>query len=130
MAKPADSPIEPHYAVEPYHPPIARNATNGRFVLGGKPGPGRPIGSRNKLATDLIADLYTVWQESGIAALRKVAADDPGKFCQLAVAVLPKDVHVQADISITKSLTVVEAFRTIAAAPRAEVEHAAIEAGE
>src|SRR6516162_4125854 len=107
MAKPADSPIEPHYAIEPHYPPIARDAKNGRFVTGNIGG-GRPIGSRNKLATDLIADLYTVWQESGIAALRKVAADDPAKFCSLAVAVLPRDVHVQADISITKSLTVVE----------------------
>src|SRR5262245_61110828 len=126
MAKPADSPIEPHYAVEPHHPPIARN-TKGQFLTGHKQvSPGRPVGSRNKLATDLIADLYTVWQESGISALREVAKSDPAKFCSLAVAVLPRDVYVQADISITKSLTVVEAFRTIAAAPRAEIEHAAI----
>jgi hypothetical protein len=130
MAKPADSPIEPHYAIEPHHPPIARDSKTGQFLTGYKGGPGRAVGSRNKLASDLISDLYTVWQEAGIAALRKVAADDPVKFCQLAVAVLPKDVHVQADVSITKSLTVVEAFRTIAAAPRAEIEHAAIEAGE
>jgi hypothetical protein len=43
---------------------------------------------------------------------------------------LPKDIAVAVDVSIAKSLTVVEAFRTIAAAARAEIEHAAAETAE
>lgn len=59
-----------------------------------KPGnPGRPKGSKNKLQEDVIRDVCTVWEEGGIAALRTLAAEDPGKFVDAAIKLLPKDVN-------------------------------------
>jgi hypothetical protein len=39
-----------------------RDANTGRFVSGNNGG-GRPKGSRNKLTTEFIDDLYAKWQE-------------------------------------------------------------------
>jgi hypothetical protein len=41
----------------------------GRFLSGCKPGPGRQLGSRNKLAESFIADLRDCWEKHGVAAL-------------------------------------------------------------
>ena len=37
----------------------------GRFLRGMPPGPGRPLGSRNKLREDFFADMHTAWLERG-----------------------------------------------------------------
>ena len=64
-----------------------------RFVTGGKPGPGRPKGSRNKLEENFVADLVEVWQAKGKAALEVTAEKEPAKFAQIAASVLPKHTH-------------------------------------
>jgi hypothetical protein len=91
---------------------------------------GRRRGSRNRLAEDFISDLREAWERDGPTALKICAATDPVAFVKVIASILPRDVEITADISITKSLSVVEAFRVLAAAPPAELEHAAIEAGE
>lgn len=58
-----------------------------------KGNPGRPKGSKNKLSEDVVRDICTVWEESGIEALRTLAAEDPGKFVDAAIKLLPKDVN-------------------------------------
>lgn len=63
------------------------------FQKGNPGGPGRPKGSKNKLQEDVIRDICTVWDEGGIAALRTLAAEDPGKFVDAAIKLLPKDVN-------------------------------------
>jgi hypothetical protein len=42
------------------HHPIERNK-NGTFVAGHRGGPGRPVGSRNRLAESFLADLQREW---------------------------------------------------------------------
>jgi hypothetical protein len=120
----ADKPV-----VEPHFEPVERNA-KGQFLTGHKQvSPGRPKGSRNKLAEDLIADVYAVWQEKGITCLRQLAEIDPGKFASLAVQLVPRDVQVTASVDIAHSMNMVEAFRVISNAPKVElIEHAAAEA--
>jgi hypothetical protein len=56
---------------------------------------GRPKGSRHRLAEQFVKDLYTVWEESGIEAIRRMAAIQPGRFVQVVVSVLPKDIEVE-----------------------------------
>jgi hypothetical protein len=56
---------------------------------------GRPKGSRHRLAEQFVKDLYTVWQESGIEAIRRMATVQPGRFVQVVASVLPKGIEVE-----------------------------------
>jgi hypothetical protein len=109
--------------VEPHFEPVERNA-KGQFQPGhsGAPGWHRPKGSRNKLAEDLVADVHAVWQESGISALRMLVAVDPGKFCALAAQLVPRDVKIDHDITITRALDGVAAYRLLQELPRKQLE--------
>src|SRR6476660_7346360 len=57
--------------------------------------PGRPKGSRNKLAEDFIADAYAQWQQRGSTALETMAKTEPAKFCQMMANLLPKETLMQ-----------------------------------
>jgi Family of unknown function (DUF5681) len=56
---------------------------------------GRPKGSRNKLAEDFLDDFHQLWQQHGFKALKTLATSEPGKFCQMAASLLPKEMHIQ-----------------------------------
>jgi hypothetical protein len=101
---------------------IQRDA-RGKFLAGHIGIGGRKIGSRAKLAEDLVRDIHTVWVERGIDALREVAASDPGRFCQLAVQVLPKNIDVDIGIDATMKVaqTAAEAFATLSRLPKVEL---------
>ena len=71
----------------------------GRFVKGGPGGPGRPKGSKNKLAQSFFTDVLTVWEERGLAAVREMADMDPASFNRMIASVMPKDM----DIDLTSS---------------------------
>jgi hypothetical protein len=113
MAKQAHEPFQPHTAV------IQRNAA-GRFLSGCKPGPGRSIGSRNKLSESLLGDLAEVWETHGKAALIRCAEEEPGRFAQICVGLLPRNVEldVGVDITLRTALDAATAFRTLAALPK------------
>ncbi|MES5485933.1 hypothetical protein QMZ05_24535 [Bradyrhizobium sp. INPA03-11B] len=66
----------------------------GRFVTGSNGGPGRKPGSRNLLSTQFLDDLRTVWDESGIEALRRCATEEPAQFVRVVAGLLPKDIHL------------------------------------
>jgi hypothetical protein len=66
----------------------------GRFVIGGKAGPGRPKGARSRLSEAFISDLHTVWEEAGITALRVCAAERPNEFCRLVALLMPRDLNL------------------------------------
>ena len=55
--------------------------------------PGRPKGSKNKLAEDFVADMHEAWQASGKAAIEAMIADKPGDFVKTVAALIPKDVN-------------------------------------
>jgi hypothetical protein len=83
-------------AVEtPSKPPVERD-DRGRFVPGNNGGPGRPLGSRNKLVEDFIADFRDAWREGGKKALKHMADSEPAAFVRAAVQLMPKDVLVEA----------------------------------
>ena len=75
-----------------HHSPIERNATTGRFLKGHKALGGRPVGSRNKLATSFLDDLQRQWQRSGKRVLERTAEDDPVAFAKIVASILPKEV--------------------------------------
>ena len=78
-----------------------RDARTGRFLTGNNGG-GRKQGSRNKLTTEFIDDLYSEWRRSGATVLKRLAQDDPGGFARLVAGVLPRelDVTVNSDLFV------------------------------
>ena len=78
-----------------------RDTRSGRFLSGCKPGPGRQVGSRNRLSEAFIEDLKTVWEEDGIAALRCCARDDATGFCRIIAGLMPKDVNLNLDVTVS-----------------------------
>jgi hypothetical protein len=72
-------------------PPEDRNDL-GQFVTGHNGGPGRPVGSKNKLTEDFLADFHEAWLNNGKAALQSMATGEPAQFVRAAVQLMPKDV--------------------------------------
>lgn len=54
---------------------------------------GRPKGSRHKLSEAFLADMLTVWEESGRDIIRRLAAEQPLEYLKLMASLLPKHVH-------------------------------------
>jgi Family of unknown function (DUF5681) len=63
---------------------------------------GRPVGARNKLAEDFLADMYRQYQESGPGILRDMATSpelkDRVRFIELVHDLLPR--HAALDVSV------------------------------
>jgi hypothetical protein len=76
-----------------------RDERTGRFLTGGKPGPGRPVGSRNRLAESFVAALKEIWETHGISALQAVARDDPGTLIKVVASLMPRDLNLNVGIS-------------------------------
>ena len=55
---------------------------------------GRPIGARQKISEQLLADLAVVWEQQGESVLRRLAIEDPGKLATIAYGLLPRDVFI------------------------------------
>lgn len=68
--------------------------TAGRFVLGNGGGPGRPVGSRNKLSEDFLTALADDFAEHGAAAIAAARAADPMGYVRAIVALVPKEAHL------------------------------------
>jgi len=64
----------------------------GRFLTGTKPGPGRPPGSKARLAEDFFRDISEAWAKDGIDALTKMIAANPDKFVQVVANLMPKEM--------------------------------------
>ena len=58
---------------------------------------GRPIGARQKISEQLLADLAVVWETSGKTVLENLAMTDPGKLAQIAYGLLPRDVFISVE---------------------------------
>src|ERR1700720_2854734 len=59
---------------------------------------GKPKGSKTKLVEAFWRDFSEAWNNHGIAALQKVAVDEPGTFVKVAASVMPKDLNVTTSI--------------------------------
>ena len=89
-----------------------RDPSTGRFLTGNNGG-GRPKGSRNKLGTAFIDDLYSEWQRSGQAALKRMAKDDPAQFVKVVAAILLRELDTT--IAIVDSELLIQSKNFLAA---------------
>lgn len=60
-----------------------------------KGNPGRPKGSKNKLAENFWADLQSAWEKHGSSAVEHLATEEPSKFVQVVASVMPKEITVE-----------------------------------
>jgi hypothetical protein len=70
---------------------VAIRDERGHYLKGMPGGPGRPVGSRNKLTEDFFCDLHAAWQEHGREAIDRVIAERPEAF--LAIVARTIDVR-------------------------------------
>src|SRR5215468_9392697 len=80
-----------------------RRDEGGRFLMGNIGGPGRPKGSRNKLAQEFIDACYDSWQTHGAAALDRMATETPAKYCALMANLIRQHFKVEHDHTLTLS---------------------------
>jgi hypothetical protein len=90
-----------------------RDAKSGRFITGNNGG-GRKLGSRNKLTTEFIDDLYAKWQEHGADVLERVIRDDPAAFLRTVAQILPKEIDMNARSDFDGMESVAEILRKVA----------------
>ncbi len=68
-----------------------------QFKAGDPPGPGRPKGSRNKLAENFIRDLFKHWEDNGRAALDAALEASPAQYMRIVASLLPRDINVNVE---------------------------------
>src|SRR5262249_5821334 len=78
-----------------------RRDQGGRFLMGHNGGPGRPKGSRNKLAQDFIDKVYEDWQSHGATAIIAMREQSPSKYCALVAGLIPQHFKVEHDHTLT-----------------------------
>ena len=83
---------------------VERDQKNGRFVSGNSGGPGRRIGSRNRLGEQFLQDLEITWKKLGPAAMERCALEEPAQFVRIMASLLPKQIEVDAAISVFSEL--------------------------
>ena len=68
--------------------------------MGNIGGPGRPKGSRNKLAQEFVEDFYEVWKRKGLGALERAAVENPVSFIRIAADLIPRQFMVDHEHSL------------------------------
>jgi hypothetical protein len=76
-----------------------RDERTGRFLTGNIGG-GRKVGSRNKLTTEFIDDLYAKWRKHGKDVLDRVIKDDPAAFLRTVAQILPKELDATLNVNV------------------------------
>src|SRR5690242_3754569 len=79
---------------------IERDTTTGRFVTGNVGGPGRKLGSRNKLGEAFIEDLRAAWNEHGATALARCAVEEPARFVRIVASLMPRDISLNVTTEV------------------------------
>ena len=65
---------------------------------------GRPVGSRQKFSQAFADDFLTVWNESGIEAVRKLAHTNFEAFVAIGARILPKDFALTVEQALPRAL--------------------------
>jgi hypothetical protein len=87
-----------------------RDGKTGQFVTGSNGGPGRRVGSRNRLGEQFVEDLRTAWNEYGVEALRRCAEEEPAAFVKVIANLLPKTLDINMTASVD-AVSFAEKFR-------------------
>jgi hypothetical protein len=69
----------------------AARKPDGTFAPGN---PGKPKGSRNKLAEAFITDMQADWEQNGAAVIETVRSEKPDVYLKVVASILPRDLNV------------------------------------
>lgn len=69
-----------------------RDPETGQFVKGKKGGPGRPVGSRNKLGEAFLSALNDDFEEHGQKAIETVRSEKPDQYLKVIASILPREM--------------------------------------
>ena len=70
----------------------------------GHPNPG---GRRRRLTEAFITDFQSIWEAEGLAAIQRVARNDPSTFVRVAASLMPKDINLNANVGMDAEAFVV-----------------------
>lgn len=68
-----------------------------QFQPGNPGGPGRPIGSRNKLSEAFLDAMHQDFAEHGVAAIAQARLESPLGYVRMVAALLPHKLEVRED---------------------------------
>jgi hypothetical protein len=85
----------------------------GRFLTGGNGGPGRPKGSKNRLAEHFLNALADDFEQHGPAAIENVRRIDPTGYLRIITAVVGRDaMKLSVNIASQNRVMVIKDFGT------------------
>jgi hypothetical protein len=85
----------------------------GRFLTGGNGGPGRPRGSKNRLAEHFLNALADDFEQHGPAAIENVRLSDPSTYLRIITAVVGRDAtKLSVNIASQNRVMVIKDFGT------------------
>ena len=79
---------------------LAGRTPSGTFAPGHPGGPGRPKGSRQRLAECFVSALANNFEEHGVAAIETVRREKPDVYLQVIAKVLPKELTLDDDTKV------------------------------
>jgi hypothetical protein len=66
-----------------------------QFKVGNPGGPGRPVGSRNKLSEYFLHELAYHFEEHGREAIERIFEDSPGEYLRVIASLIPKELILE-----------------------------------
>ena len=66
-----------------------------QFKVGNPGGPGRPVGSKNRLSEYFLHELADHFEEHGRAAIERVFEDRPGEYLRVIASLIPKELILE-----------------------------------
>jgi hypothetical protein len=74
---------------------------SGRYAPGHCGGPGRPKGSRNRLAESFFKALADDFEQHGIEAIRAARANNPGEYARIVAGLQKQLQELEADVQVS-----------------------------
>ena len=66
-----------------------------KFRIGNPGGPGRPLGSKNKLSEYFLHELADHFEKHGREAIERVFEDRPGEYLRIVASLVPKELALE-----------------------------------
>ena len=66
-----------------------------QFKVGNPGGPGRPLGSKNRLSEYFLYELFDHFEEHGREAIERVCKDRPGEYLRIIASLIPKELILE-----------------------------------
>jgi hypothetical protein len=88
----------------------------GRFLTGGRPGPGRKPGSRNRLTEDFLKAMADDFAEHGAEAIERTRIERPEIYVRICADLLPRQAQLDVEVDVgVNAGDFVSAFRNAVA---------------